>query len=309
MAIHPFVAALLLSGAQPVPEPDQPVLPAGVRAMVEAAIRGGDVKTIESVIRIARETHVSAAPEIDRLEEDWRRRTAEAQAQEQQRKQEDLAEAGALENWKGQVEVGASRSTGRSSYFGLYGSLNFNREGLDWRHKFLARAEIQKGRNVTDTERLLASWQPNYKFDDRLYAYGLTQYESDAVQGYNRRYTAGGGLGYGLIATDTADLDLEGGPAFRHIDPVAGPSESSLAARGSVNFRWAITPTLELKQTGALYFEQRGDSSASALTSLDAQVLGPLKMRFSYDVRYEDRAGTVGGWIDTLSRATLVYSF
>jgi len=309
MSIFPFAAAFLIVGAAPTADLQPSVLPEGVRAMIDAAIDGGDARTIESVLRIARETHGSAAAEIDAIEQGWRIRTAAAKEQMRKREEVDLAEAGMLGNWKGQAEVGASRSTGRSSYFGLFGSLALDREGLDWRHKLLARAEIQKGRNITDTERLIASWQPNFKVDDRLYTYGLAQYERDPVQGYDGRYTAGGGIGYGLIATESAALDLEGGPAVRHIEQTGGPSYSGLAARGSINLRWALSPAVELKQTSALYFEQEGDSSASALTSLDAKVTGPLKVRFSYDVRYENRAGGGDGWIDTLSRATLVYNF
>ena len=283
-------------------------LPDGVRAMIEAAIAQGDSKTIEAVIRLARETHGSAGAEIDSIQERWRLRVTEAEQRQRLEREAALARADLLDNWKGQVELGASRSTGRTSYLGLYGSLGFDREGLRWRHKLQARAEIQEGRNVTNTERLVASWQPNYKFGERLYAYGLAQIEADRAQGYESRYTAGGGLGYGVLASADAKLDFEGGPAFRRVDPVADSPQSSVAARASLNFRWAIAPTLELKQTSAFYLEQ-GDSSASALTTLDARLLGPLKARLSYDLRYENNARSGGASLDTLSRATLVYSF
>ena len=276
--------------------------------MIEAAIAGGDAATIEAVIRLARETHASAGAEIDSIQERWRLRVGEAEQRRKAEREAALASADLLDNWKGQIELGASRSTGRSRYFGLYGSLGFDREGLRWRHKLQARAEIQEGRNVTSTERLVASWQPNYKFGERLYSYGLAQFEADRVQGYDSRYTLGGGLGYGLLAAKDAKLDFEGGPAFRAIDPVSGASRSSLAARASLNLRWAIAPTLELKQTSAFYLED-GESSASALTTLDAKLLGPLKARLSYDLRYENRARSGGSSLDTLSRATLVYSF
>ena len=69
-----------------------------------------------------------------------------------------------------------------------------------------------------------------------------------------------------------------------------------------------MSPTLELRQASALYLEG-GDRNANALTSLDAQLFGPLKARFSYDLRYENRLSSGGRHLDTLSRATLVYSF
>jgi putative salt-induced outer membrane protein len=308
----PALAALFL-GAVPAaastaqPEADAS-LPEGVRAMIEAAISSGDKKAIETVIRLARQTHSFAGGEIDEIGERWRLRVVEAEAEQKRAAQLALADAGLFDKWKGQVELGASRSTGRSSYVGLFSSVAFDREGLRWRHKIQGRAELQEGRNVTNVERIVASWQPNYKFGDRLYAYGLAQFEADPIQGYDGRYTAGGGLGYAVLNQGKAKLNVEGGPALRRIDQVDDAGYASIAARASLNFRWSIAPNLELKQTSALYFEE-GDSNASALTTIDAQVIGPLKARFSYDVRYEDRLRSGQSHLDTLSRATLVYSF
>lgn len=303
----PLLPALLLAVQAPAAEPAGS-LPEGVRAMIEAAIASGDAKAIETVIRFARETHSYAGGEIDEIRERWRLRVSEAEAKQREQRQAAIADASMFDNWKGQVELGASRSTGRTSYLGLFGSLSLDREGIEWRHKVQARAELQEGRNVDDWERLLASWQPNYKLGDRLYAYGLTQFESDSKQGYDGRYTAGGGLGYGVLRGDKARLDVEGGPALRHIDPMTGSAYSTVAARASINLRWAVAPTLELKQTSALYLEE-GDTNANFLTTLDARLIGPLKARLSYDVRYEDSIRSKGSNLDTLSRATLVYSF
>jgi putative salt-induced outer membrane protein len=306
----PALAMLLFAGAQVEAvalEPSSASLPEGIRRMIEAAIASGDAQAIETVLRLARETHGFAGAEIDEIEQKWKLRVTEAQKQQKEQKSAALAKAGITENWNGQVELGASRSTGRSSYFGLYGSARLEREGVEWRHKLEARAEIQEGRNVTDTSRVVGSWQPNYKIGERLYAYGLAQYESDERQGYRVRHTAGGGLGYSLQATPTARLEFEGGPAYRQVRPTLGPSQSSLAGRGSVNLNWTIAPTVELKQSSALYFEG-GDSSASALTMVDATLIAPLKARFSYDVRYESGVESEST-LDTLSRVTLVYSF
>ena len=310
MTHGPAIAALLLAAAPltAASAQAQPALPDGVRAMIEAAIAGGDAKAIATVIALARQTHSNAGAEIDAIAEQWRLRLAEAEAEKKQAKQMALRESGPFDHWKGQVEIGASRSTGRTSYAGLFGSLALDREGVKWRHKLQGRVELQDGRNVADVERIVASWQPNYKFDDRLYAYGLGQFESDPIQGYVGRYTAGLGAGYALISSDKARLDIETGPAFRLVDHKAEADQSSIAARASINLRWTLAPTLQLKQTSALYFEE-GNHNASALTALDAQLIGPLKARFSYDVRYESRLGGGGDTLDTLSRATLVYSF
>lgn len=312
-----LAAALLVAPAAPAGEaaPEAPSvaptaegLPAGVRAMIDAAIASGDKKAAETMLRFARQTHKAGAAEIDGVEKAWKAKLAAAAEAEKKALHARIAEAGMFEQWDGQIELGASRSTGRSDRLGFYGAIGIDREGIDWRHKVTARAEIQESRGVTTTERILASWQPSYAFGRRVYGYGLGQYEYDPFQGYVGRYTAGAGLGYKLVDAGPARLEVEGGPALRHTDR-AGPEEhSNLATRASVNFRWKLAPELEFKQTSALYYE-RGDSNASALTTLDARLIGPLKARFSYDVRYESGDGGGADSLDTHSRVTLVYSF
>jgi putative salt-induced outer membrane protein len=263
---------------------------------------------VAAVIAVARNSYPAAEAEIAEIERAWRAGLAEEKARRDEAARRRLASAPLFENWKGQVELGASRSTGNSSNFGLYGAFGAERKGLEWSHKLSARADIQRTNGVTTTQRVLASWQPNYAMEDRLYAYGLTQYEHDKFLGYRNRYTLGGGLGYGVIESDDVSLDLEGGPAVRLTDFLVGETESTLAGRASLDFAWKISPTLRLSQQGSFFLESE-DGSASAQTALDTRLIGSLKARFSYNVQYE--RGTPPGVdpVDTLSRATLIYSF
>lgn len=305
-----FLALLAAGSATAVSVNSDPAstLPDGVRAMIDAAIASGDAGAVSTMLRFARETQASAGAEIDLIEARWKQMATEAEERRHEEARAQLAEASILDNWVGQVEFGASRSTGGSSQLGAYGSFDLQRDGLRWRQKLVARAEMQDGRDVEATERISTAWQPTYKFDDRLYSFGFVQYESDETQGYDARYTAGGGFGYALIASDSAKLEIEGGPTFRHVDPTIDRSRSNFAARASVNLRWAFAPSLELTQSSALYLEE-GERSAAALTAVDAKLFGPLKSRLSYDVRYESSPRTGGTSLNTLSRATLVYSF
>ena len=283
-------------------------LPEPVRAMIEAAIADGNPKTVDAVIALARKTNPEAAEELQGIETAFRAREAEEKAEKERLRIAELENAGLLENWKGQVELGASRSTGNSDNLGLYGATNLTREGLRWRHKLTARADVQESRGLRTTERVLAAWQPNYKFDERAYTFGLAQYEHDRFLGYDDRYTLGVGGGYGLLASERVKLDIEGGPALRYTEFEGEGEETKVAGRASMTFSWAITPTLQLGQTSSVYLE-KGDSSATALTTLDTKLLGALKARFSYNVQYERDAPPGRKQVDTLSRATLVYSF
>lgn len=292
----------------PPPTYAQPVLPAPVRAMIDAAIAGDDPNAVDTVVALARQLHPDADGEIDGLHSDYRTARARRDRAAAEARLAALAGSSAFDHWAGQLEFGASRSTGNSRTFGLYAAGIANREGIDWRHKLNLRADIQESQDVRTTQRVLASWQPNYKVTDRLYAYGLGQYEHDRFLGYDHRGTLGGGIGYGVIARSDMTLDFEGGPALRYTAPGDGENQTALAGRASLAFAWKIAPTLTFKQDSALFLEP-GDRSLSATTALDTKLFGPLKARFSYNLQYERDAPPGVDPLDTLSRATIVYSF
>ena len=293
-----------------IPVPAAPVLPNEVRTVIEAAIKSGDMAAVETVAKFARQAHPGASGDIDAVVKDFRAARAQAQAREARARQEKVAEAGPLDLWKGQVELGGARSTGTTSSLGAYAALNANRQGIKWRHRLEARAEFQRTNGVLSKERITASWQPRYAMHEGLYVYGLTQYEHDPFLGFDSRYTLGAGGGYSVLTGPRMSLDLEGGPALRQTD-YRRDSEGDatmIAARASANFAWKISPRLEFRQTGSLYFEEE-NGSGTAISALDAVLFGPLKVRLSYEIRYERDTVRDVDRLDTSSRATLVLGF
>lgn len=292
----------------PPPPPRPPELPKEVRAVIDAAIDSSDAAAIGAVVRFTKQTNPEVAQQIDQIHAAWSARMAEKKAREEQQRRQELAAAKFFQYWRGEIEVGASRSTGNSDNLGLYGAVRLGREGINWRHKVIARADVQESDGVTTKERVNASWQPNYKFDDRLYAYGIGEYEHDRFLGYASRFTGGGGLGYRLAASRKLTLDMEGGPVLRRTDFIEAPNETTIAGRASLSMGWKVTPTLQLSQDAAVYLES-GNNNATSTTALDTRLLGALKARFSYSLQYERDAPEDRKSLDTLSRATIVYSF
>ena len=290
----------------PVPQPG--VLPQAVRAMIQAAFDEGNRTAIDAVIRYARKSNPGATTQIDALEAEGNARIAEAKAREARAKADQLASAALLDNWKGEVEAGGSRSTGNTRNLGLYGSVKLNREGPRWRWGLSGRTDYQRTDGRKTADRTILAVQPYYKFDERLYAYGIGQYERDPFLGYWSRYTAGAGIGYSVVAQPDLKVDFEGGPALRYINYTEEPNDQTVAGRASLAVRWKITPTLQLNQDAALYLES-GNTNASATTSLDTRLIGALKARFTYNVTFEKDPPFGRDSLDTLSRATLVYSF
>ncbi|PTQ09945.1 hypothetical protein CLG96_12375 [Sphingomonas oleivorans] len=279
-----------------------------VRAMIESAYSTGNDATIAAVVSTAKQTNPDDIAEINRMAAGYAALLENVRLKEREANEARIAAAGFLEIWKGEVEFGASRATGNTRNLGVYGAANLTRDALQWRQKLNARVEIQTTNGETTTERALLAYQPNYKFDERLYVYGIGQYEHDRFLGYTDRYTLGAGIGYSLIQKPRLKMDFEGGPAIRHTKFVETGGQTTPAARASVVTKWTITPTLILAQSASLYIEKE-NSNASATASLDTKLLGALKARFSYNVLHERDALESRKETDTVSRATLVYSF
>lgn len=288
--------------------PASDTLPEPVRKMIATAIASGDEAKLKAVLDIAKKAYPTfeTAIAVSTIEHDIQ--LAERLDAAEQARIARLSRRNPLANWKGEIELGASRSTGNTRNLALYAAGKGEREGINWRHTVTFRADLQRTDSATTTERLAASWQPNYKFDDRFYAYGISQYEHDRFLGYNSRYTVGGGIGYGIIRRPGLILDFEGGPAMRHTNFVENTKETGLASRASVKFRWTVGPNLQLAQDAAIYLAP-DDNNAVATTALDTRLIGALKARFSYNLQYERDTPEGRRSLDTLSRATLIYSF
>lgn len=307
----PLIPIVNAPPATPVVAPPSPAaiaLPPPARKLLEAAIDSGDAATIANVAKLARKLYPDGVAQINALVAEHDAKVAEAKANAARAKAEALANAAFLDNWKGEIELGASRATGNTTSVGAYGSVKLTKEGLRWKHQITARADFQRTGGITTTDRLAAAWQPNYKVNERFYAYGLGQFEHDRLLGYDSRVTAGAGIGYAIVKRPNLTIGMEGGPAVRYTDFTAEDPRTTIAGRASFNMKWNITPTLVFGQDAAVYLEAR-NNNAVATTSLDTKLIGALKARFSYNLTYERDAPTGRDSLDTTSRATLVYSF
>lgn len=311
-----LAAAILVAGS--VSTPAVAALPVPVKAMIDAAIASGNNQDVLAVVKIAKATNPDDLAEIDSIIANYNAQLAEQAASALREKQE----AGFFENWKGQGELGGFRSTGNTRNLGISGGVKLVKDAVNWRLNFQARADYERNAGKTTRDQLSATIEPNYKFDQSLYAYGLAQFERDRFQGFSARYTLSGGLGYELIKTKDLRLAVKAGPAIRITDFAAGDSKSSLAALVGLDFDWKISDHLKFSQnaggtyasdaqgfTSALAVIDSDNTSLTATSAFDAKLLGSLSVRLSYTIEHETNPPAGRIKTDTLSRATLVYDF
>jgi putative salt-induced outer membrane protein len=297
-----LLAAALLVAAQPAlaqSAPAQSALPDSVRAMVEAAAKSGDKAKIDAVVAIAKETNKGAEGEIDRIVAD----ISAAQAAEREAK---LATAGFFENWTGSGQLGAAITTGNTEQKSFTAGLELKRDGLQWRHRANALFDIVDNEGGTDQQRILAGYQIDYKFSDRLYAWGRFEYEKNREAGIERRFAESAGLGWRAVSAERVTWDLEAGPALRQTRFVNG-SENMVAVRGASRFLWNLSDTSAFTNDTAIFWDSAG--SIANTTALTSKLFGSLSARLSVNLAWEQDPPFGLEKLDTTSRVTLVYTF
>ncbi|MEW4466584.1 DUF481 domain-containing protein [Parasphingorhabdus sp. JC815] len=308
-----------------VTAPAHAALPEPVKAMVKAAIESGNDAEIQSVVKFAKLTHPDDSAEIDTMLTPYNEKKAQlAEAKKQQAEEKKLAkmEAPFFDNWSGEGELGGFRNTGNSDNVGLSAGLKLVKDAVKWRLKLHARADYQRNNGSTSKEQFSAALEPEYKMNDRLFFFGLTQYDRDRLQGVSARYTLSGGIGYTVIKEDDIRLDVKAGPAWRLTEYIGGGTDSGLAGLIGMDMAWQIAERVKLTQgagatiasdaqslSSATAIFSSGTNTLTAKTAIDAKISGKLSARLSYVVEHETNPPVGRKKTDTLSRATLVYDF
>ena len=80
------------------------------------------------------------------------------------------------------------------------------------------------------------------------------------------------------------------------------------ADSGNLTFTWKLPHVISFNQTASAYL-QKFNSTVGTNSSLNAKVFGPLSAQFSYNVQYESEPPLGRQTTDTITRASVVYSF
>lgn len=123
----------------------------------------------------------------------------------------------------------------------------------------------------------------DYFLSKRLYALATTRVLGDTMADLDLRFSAGVGLGYQLVETETLSVLIEGGPSyFREDFRSATPSQDYLAARCAYKVNWSMTDTMRfihgveafpsLEQHDDVYFNMNTRLQVDFTRSMFAQL-------------------------------------
>lgn len=306
----PPLAALAFSGlimaGSPTAALSQDVLPAGVEAMLRQAA-GRDAAALDLAESLARDAFPDHAEPIAALAGSLRKARKEAD-----RAVKRQAASSIIAGWSGEAEAGAALSTGNSDDRTLSLRVDLLKETVKWRHEVTAGADLQRADGENSKERFESGYEANYFISPRFYAAGEFGWERDTFAGYRHRLTETVGTGYVLLDGDGTRLSVEGGPGARHtfiVDTPGEPGEQhEFVFRAAADFIQDLSDNAKFTQTVKTLIGAK-NTTIEATSSLTARINALFSARLAFTLRHEtdppdDRKAT-----DTLSRATLVYSF
>jgi len=304
-ALHQASAAILLLGLTALPQVAHAEIPGPVEAMIKSAAATGDQAQLKAVVKAAKATNPGIEDEIDALA---KTELAAAQTKAADERQARLSHQGYFDGWDGEGEFGFGMSRGNTHETSGTLGLKLEKESLRFRHTVTALADYGRTDGTTTREKFNAAYALDYKFNDRIYAYGSGMWERDKFAGYSRRFTESLGIGYTAIAMPTMSLDLEAGPSLRQINYIDNTHDNQLAARASLSYQWKITSTLTFSEDASALMAS-GDTTLISTTALTSKLLGALSARLSFNIQNESNPPLGLKNTDYSTRLTAVYDF
>lgn len=311
------IPALLFASSALAHEVKPPLSPA-IIALIEAARDTGDREKVRTVIQLARKTNPDHVDQINAMWSDFNNAHKERERLREAKTREQIMQAGLFDLWKGKGQFGAFQASGNSDSVGITAALDLERKGINWTHKLRGNVDYRRSDGRINREKFQFTYEPRYQTNERLFTYGLAQFERDRLQGFAARYSVSGGLGLTVIDTDNLDLSVKAGPAVRHTDFVEGGTETNLAALFGADFDLRLTENLKFTQdvnavaeTGGevLIFVSKNNTSIDLISGLEAGISNDLKARLSWTLEYDSDPPAGKVTTDTLTRMTLIYDF
>lgn len=294
MHFRPTLAVLL--AVLPLGPAVAAAVPQPVETMLREAAKSPEA--LGAVAAVAKAAYPDSAAEIDLLLASLKTQAADA-------RETRLNDAGVLDSWSGSASLGVSRSTGNTNETAFTAAMDIVKDGVRFRHKVKAQGDHQIVANRVTRNRYLATYELEYKFSERLFAFGLGGWDRDTFSGFSRRFSESAGLGYAVVRTPSMTLSLTGGPAFRQTRFITGASATSFTGRAGIDYAWRIHDRLTFTEVAAIYVGD-GLNSTSALTG---RITETLSARASFELVHEDQLPAGRKATDSMTRFALVLGF
>lgn len=227
--------------------------------------------------------------------------------------------------WEVSLEFGYVATSGNNETTATNGRFNVSYEIGKWKHEGYAAIQTYETEdnnpdplidNSSSTENYNAEVKSNYQFSQRTYGFGVIDYHKIDNTGLDFQSSMVAGVGYQIIKTPnkTHRLDGELGYGARRSrlsePPVSGSSrDTETVILVGVTYKWNISENAKFEQLNSREIAD-DNTITSSLTSLTANLVKNLAMKFSYEIRHQsDVPSPEIEKKDTVTSYTVVYTF
>jgi putative salt-induced outer membrane protein len=214
----------------------------------------------------------------------------------------------------GEAELGATLTTGNTDTSSFKARLALKQELDNWENQYVLEGLYKEDSEEVTAKRYFLGVQGNYQINDVSYLFANTNYEVDPFTGYDFTSTTSAGYGQHFIDTDRMSLKAEAGPGYiyQQLDEESAlaegyDSEDSVVAHAVIDFQTKISDSSKFQQRFVADWGSKLDARSE--TSLTANIVGALAMKFAVIVRYNSEPLDDKESTDTETNMTLLYAF
>ena len=219
------------------------------------------------------------------------------------------AAAAQADPWQGKGEAGIVASSGNTDSQSYNFKLNMTKVEDLWKHALDMSYLRASSDGVTDANRFVGSWQSDYNFSARAFAFGRGRYEHDEFSGFLYQASISTGLGYKFYDTDTIKFSGQAGVGYRQIkNDVTDQTSNDVIFVGGLNFEYDFTKTTKLTDK----FTVESGSDNTLLTNfigVEVKMSDKLGLSAGYDIQNNSKPPPGKKSTDTVTTLNLVFSF
>ena len=215
----------------------------------------------------------------------------------------------ALNPWEGKIQAGGAWTDGNSDNLTASFGLDASRPQGAFVHNVTLYFDLAESDGETDQKRWGGSYQLDYDFNRRTYAYARFSYDEDDFSGFDYRLFAGGGLGHYLARGKPLNWKVEAGPGFRY-SPIDDTNEieSELAVYASSETDWVIIDGFIFEQDLNVTWTSP-TTTFQSISAFRTEITDSFSTALSFELRYETDPPFGRVNTDTIARASLAYGF
>lgn len=211
--------------------------------------------------------------------------------------------------WQGKGEAGIVAASGNTDSQSFNLKLGLTKVEDLWKHALDMSYVRTSSDGVTDANRFVGTWQSNYNFSARAFAFGGLRYDHDEFGGFLYQASLSTGLGYKFFDTDTVKFSGQAGIGYRKLeDGVTHETSTGAIAVGGLNYEWAFTTTAKLADKFTV--ESGSDNTLfTNFVGVEVKMSDKLGLSAGYDVTHNTKPPSGKKSTDTITTLNLVFSF